>query len=110
MEPARMTRDVILRPADPDAAVRFYEETLGFRVFERGPHLVGLEAGGVRLFIERGAAHGPVFEILVADVDAARAELIARGCVVALDEPEFPRLYLRDPHGLVFNVARRTDL
>ncbi len=108
MDPARATRDVILRPADFDAAVAFYEQILGLRVFERRPELVGLETGGFRLFVERAApSHGPVFEMLVTDVDGARRELVARGCTVELDEPAFPRVYLRDPYGLVFNLACR---
>jgi catechol 2,3-dioxygenase-like lactoylglutathione lyase family enzyme len=108
MDRARATRDVILRPADFDAAVTFYEQVLGLRVFERRADLVGLEAGGFRLFLERAApTHGPVFELLVADVDEARRELAALGCTVELDEPDFPRVYMRDPNGLVFNLARR---
>ena len=108
MERARATRDVIIRPADFDAAVGFYEQVLGLRIFERRPGLVGFETGGFRLFVERAApAHGPVFEMLVPDVDEARRELLERGCTVELDEPDFPRLYMRDPYGLVFNLARR---
>jgi catechol 2,3-dioxygenase-like lactoylglutathione lyase family enzyme len=108
MDRARATRDLIIRPADFDAAVTFYEEVLGLRVFERRPGLVGLETGGFRLFIERAAPpHGPVFELLVTDVEEARRELVALGCTVELDEPDFPRVYLRDPYGLVFNLARR---
>src|SRR5262249_3171654 len=104
MDRARATRDVILRPADFDAAVQFYEAVAGLRVFERRPGMVGLETGGLRLFIERAApAHGPVFELLVADVEQARRELLASGCTVELDEPDFPRIYMRDPYGLVFN-------
>jgi len=39
-------------------------------------------------------------------VAAARARLVANGCVVVKDEPKFPRCYVRDPFGLIYNLSR----
>jgi hypothetical protein len=75
--------------------------------------LVGLEAGAFRLFLDRGAAYGPVFELFVADLAAAKAQFAAAGCVIEQEDASFPRfylrVYLRDPFGLVVNIAERAD-
>ena len=101
------TRDVILRTADFDGAVRFYEHVLGLRVTMRRDGLVGFETGAFQLFVERGTpAHPPVFEMKVASVASARDQLVAAGCTVVEEDPELPRCYLRDPYGFVFNLDR----
>lgn len=64
----------------------------------RGPH--------INLFIERGPALGPVLEVTVGDVEEATARLTRKGCVFVKDEPHFPRRYLRDPCGLIYNLTR----
>jgi hypothetical protein len=46
-----------------------------------------------------------VLEVKVADVDEATRRLVARGCEVVKDEPEFPRRYLKDPYGLIYNLT-----
>jgi catechol 2,3-dioxygenase-like lactoylglutathione lyase family enzyme len=73
----------------------------------RDSTLVGFETGSFRLYVEKGAAHGPVLEFLVPDVALARAQLLAAGCVVVEEDPSVPRCYVRDPQGLVFNIGRK---
>jgi catechol 2,3-dioxygenase-like lactoylglutathione lyase family enzyme len=102
----RASRDVIIRTGSLPAATAFYESVLGFRVSHKSDGLVGFETGSFCLYVEEGAAQGPVFEILVADVAAARGRLLAAGCVLVEEDATVPRCYLRDPFGLVFNVGR----
>ena len=105
MEGLRSTRDVILRTDAMGEAARFYETVLGLPVSLRREGLVGFETGSFQLFVEEGAvAHGPVFELRVPDVAAARARLVAAGCTVVEEDPRVPRCYLRDPYGLAFNL------
>jgi catechol 2,3-dioxygenase-like lactoylglutathione lyase family enzyme len=99
--------DVIIRTGAWNDAVRFYEETLGFPVVSRHEGMVGLDTGSIRLYVERGAAHGPVFDFLVADVPAVRDRLLRAGCTLIEEDPELPRCYLRDPYGLTFNLGRK---
>jgi uncharacterized protein YndB with AHSA1/START domain/predicted enzyme related to lactoylglutathione lyase len=101
--------DVVLHVQSFEAATRFYGEVLGLEVVTRKEGLVGFEAGAFRLYVERGgpAGQGPVFELLVPDLAAAREKLEARGCEVVAEDPELPRCYVRDPFGLVFNLAER---
>jgi len=53
-----------------------------------------------------GAEHGPVFEFLVPDVNAAKTRLMAAGCTVEEEDASLPRCYIRDPYGVVFNIGR----
>jgi catechol 2,3-dioxygenase-like lactoylglutathione lyase family enzyme len=100
------SRDVIIRTERWDEALRFYETVLGFAVASRSPGMAGFDTGALRLFVERGPAHGPVFDFLVDDVSAARDRLVAGGCTVIEEDPAVPRCYLRDPFGMVFNLGR----
>ncbi len=103
----KSSRDVIIRAEAWAEAVRFYETVLGFQVSSRGAEIVGIETGALCLYVEKGAAHGPVFEFLVADVPAARTRLLAAGCALIEEDPNVPRCYLRDPYGITFNIGQR---
>jgi catechol 2,3-dioxygenase-like lactoylglutathione lyase family enzyme len=100
------SRDIIIRTDRWTEALRFYEAVLGFPARRLSADIVGFETGAVRLFVERGAPHGPVFDFLVDDVPATRDRLIAAGCTLIEEDPAVPRCYLRDPFGLVFNLGR----
>jgi catechol 2,3-dioxygenase-like lactoylglutathione lyase family enzyme len=101
------TRDVLLQAPDIDTAAAFYEKQLGLSVFLREPDIIGLEAGALRLFIDRGPAFGPVFEFFVDDLESAKTRLLAAGCRIEQEDPTVPKCYLRDPYGLTFNIAKR---
>ena len=104
----RASRDVIIRTENFTAAADFYENTLGLSVFHRRPSLIGFEAGGFNLYVEHGPPHGPVFDFRVPDLSAAKRDLLAAGGKIIEEDPAVPRCYLRDPHGLVFNLEQRS--
>jgi catechol 2,3-dioxygenase-like lactoylglutathione lyase family enzyme len=106
MSAFRASRDVIIRTERFDEAVRFYESVLGLKRFQLGESMAGFETGALRLFVERGPRHGPVFDFLVPDMAAAKSALLAAGCAVIEEDPAVPRCYIRDPHGLVFNIEQ----
>lgn len=103
----RSSRDVLLQAEDIDLAARFYETELGLTVFLREDRLIGLEAGAFRLFLDKGPSYGPVFEFFVDDLAAAKTRLTAAGCRIEQEDPGVPRCYVRDPYGLVFNIAQQ---
>jgi catechol 2,3-dioxygenase-like lactoylglutathione lyase family enzyme len=105
--PFESTRDVMIEVAEPEEALRFYKDVMGLELFESNARYAGLEAGGFRLFVERGSGFGPVFEFKVPDLDAAKRRLLAAGCRIVEEDPKVPRLYMRDPYGLTFNLDRR---
>jgi catechol 2,3-dioxygenase-like lactoylglutathione lyase family enzyme len=100
------SRDVIIRTDAWEAATSFYESVLGLPVVHRSAGMLGFETGAFRLYVEKGAEHGPVFELLVADLRSAKQELRAAGCTVLEEDPSVPRCYMRDPYGFVFNLGK----
>ncbi len=101
----KSSRDVIIRTEFLAEAERFYAEVLGFAVSSRGADIVGFETGSFCLYAEKGPRHGPVFEFLVADVEAIKTRLIAAGCTLIEEDASIPRCHLRDPYGVTFNIG-----
>ena len=97
--------DILIQAVEPKVAAAFYTDVLGFVIDDPNPEMIGLHGENINLFIERGPALGPVLEVTVDDVEAAKARLVDRGCVIVKDEPDFPRCYVRDPFGLVYNLT-----
>jgi predicted enzyme related to lactoylglutathione lyase len=102
----RSSRDVIIRTKSFAEAARFYGSVLGLPVTQRSETLMGFETGSFCLYVEKGKKHGPVFEFLVPDVQAAKRKLVGAGCTVLEENPSVPRCYIRDPYGVVFNIGQ----
>jgi len=102
----RSSRDVIIRTDAWAEAVTFYGSVLGLPVVHQSKKLVGFETGSFCLYVEKGKGHGPVFEFLVPDVQAAKRRLVAAGCTVQEENASTPRCYIRDPYGVVFNLGQ----
>jgi len=97
--------DILIQAPDPKKAAAFYVDQLGFEVTGEEPQMISLHGRRINLFIERGPALGPVFEVTVDSVEAAKRRLVGSGCSVVKDEPDFPRTYVRDPYGLIYNLT-----
>ncbi len=97
--------DILIQAPNPEQAAAFYVDQLGFAVTATEPGMISLHGKNINLFIEQGPALGPVLEVTVPDVAEARRRLVAQGCEVVKDEPWFPRCYVRDPYGLIYNLT-----
>jgi len=97
--------DILIQAPDPQQAASFYVEQLGFTITGYEPQMISLHSSHINLFIEKGPALGPVLEVTVASVEEARLRLTANGCQILKDEPEFPRCYIQDPFGLIYNLT-----
>jgi predicted enzyme related to lactoylglutathione lyase len=97
--------DILIQAEDPMKAADFYVKELGFEITDNNPKMIGLHGENINLFIEPGPALGPVFEVTVKNVKEARARLQKKGCQVIKDEPNFPRVYIKDPNGLIYNLT-----
>jgi predicted enzyme related to lactoylglutathione lyase len=97
--------DILIQAPDPEAAANFYVDNLGFEITDGNPRMIGLHGPNINLFIEPGPTLGPVLEVTVKDVNEATRRLVANGCTVVKDEPDFPRTYLKDPFGLIYNLS-----
>jgi hypothetical protein len=97
--------DILIQAKDPMKAARFYVKELGFEITDKNPKMVGLHGPHINLFIEPGPPLGPVLEVTVKSVKKAKANLKKKGCRVVKDEPDFPRCYIKDPYGLIYNLT-----
>ena len=95
--------DILIQAPDPRNAALFYVNHLGFEITDNNPKMIGLHGKHINLFIELGPSLGPVLEVTVDNVVEAKQRLIDEGCVVVKDEPDFPRCYVKDPFGLIYN-------
>jgi beta-lactam-binding protein with PASTA domain len=86
-------------------AANFYVKELGFSITDKTSTQISLHGKNINLFIERGPALGPVLEVTVKSVKEAKANLEKKGCQVIKDEPDFPRCYVKDPNGLIYNLT-----
>jgi predicted enzyme related to lactoylglutathione lyase len=96
--------DILIQAPDPDNAAAFYVHQLGFVITDKAPNMISLHGNHINLFIERGPTLGPVLEVTVSDVEEAKARLTKNGCEIVKDEPDFPRCYVKDPFGLIYNL------
>jgi predicted enzyme related to lactoylglutathione lyase len=97
--------DILIQASDPKKTASFYVDQLGFKITAEAPNLISVHGEHINLFIELGPALGPVFEVTVDNVEAAKVRLVKNGCEIVKDEPEFPRCYVRDPFGLIYNLT-----
>jgi predicted enzyme related to lactoylglutathione lyase len=104
---ASATRDILLQTERIEEAAAFYERLFGVTRFMDEPNMIGLEAGGLRLFLDRAPAYGPVLAFLVDDLDAAKLALTEAGARIDQDDPSIPRCYVTDRFGLTYNIAQR---
>ena len=99
--------DFIFQSPNPKEAAAFYVEQLGFEITDETDDMISIHGNNMNMFIERGPILGPVFEVTVKNVDEAKKRLVKNGCTVVKDEPEFPRCYVKDPQGLIYNLTTR---
>jgi Glyoxalase-like domain len=100
-----LSKDILIQAPEPKGAALFYVDNLGFEITEESTNLVSLHGEHINLFIERGPTLGPVLEITVDDLEEAKLRLVKDGSRIIKDEPKFPRCYLQDPFGLIYNLT-----
>jgi hypothetical protein len=97
--------DILIQAEDPLKAARFYVNELGFSITDKTTNMISLHGKNINMFIEKGPALGPVFEVTVKNLKEAKVNLQKKGCTVIKDEPDFPRCYVKDPNGLIYNLT-----
>ena len=102
----KASRDIIVRTENWSEALKFYGSVLGLPITDQSETIVGFETGSFCLYVEQGKEHGPVFDFLVSDIQAAKRTLVAAGCTVIEENPKIPCCYVGDPYGVVFNIGQ----
>ena len=101
----RMSPNVAIRVPDSATAVEFYSGVLGLPVTDQSGGETTIDASPLTLFlIDDAEVAGPVHELFVEDLEAARDELIANGCEVVRWRGKGQDCYIRDPFGVLFNL------
>ena len=103
--PNKFGSDILIQAKDPKKAAQFYVKQLGFEITDDNPKMVGLHGKHINLFIEPGPPLGPVLEVTVDNVAEAKRRLVKNGCEIVKDEPDWPRCYVKDPYGLIYNLT-----
>ena len=93
----RFGPDILIQ--DPKKTALFYVKHLGFEITDNNPKMIGLHGKHINLFIESGPSLGPVDNV------ADAKQRLEEGCEVVKDEPDFPRCYVKDPFGLIYNLT-----
>lgn len=103
--------ELALHVPDPRAATAFYTDVLGCRLISSEPGCVELASGALRLFLlaDTELAREPVVpSFTVSDRKAALQALYRAGCVPVPIGPHAPgEHYVRDPHGILFDVVEK---
>lgn len=100
-----------LHVSDPGAAEEFYTSILGCTVVDRTPDCISLTSGALRLYLLRDPM--PTHEAVVPSFDVpdratAMTRLQSAGCTLVPIGPHAPgEFYVRDPHGILFDVIER---
>jgi catechol 2,3-dioxygenase-like lactoylglutathione lyase family enzyme len=103
--------ELALHVANPSAAEEFYTGVLGCVVVDRTTDCVSLTSGTLRLYLLRDPQ--PAHDAVVPSFDVpnrvvALARLQSAGCMLVPIGPHAPgEFYVRDPHGILFDVIER---
>jgi len=106
----KLSRSVCLFTPDLEGAVRHFERAMGLTVVNRTDDTADLSGGEVHLHIEKGPESGPVLEILVPDLEAAKLDLVSQGWDVVVWEGREGRCHLRNPSGILFHVIEEPSV
>jgi len=97
--------DILIQAPAPKAAARFYVRTTQL-LHQRQHSRNNRTARGYQPVIEPGPALRPVLEVTVDDVEEAERRLVKHGSEILKDAPHFPRRYVTDPYGLIYNLTK----
>ena len=102
----RFGADILIQATDPKKAALFMSTISDSKLPTTTRKMIGLHGKHINLFIETGPFLGPVLEVTVDNVEETKLRLVKSGCEIINDEPGFPRCYVKDPFGLIYNLTR----
>ena len=101
----RMSPNIAIRHQDYEKAVDFYANVIGFENRSSDPGLADFDAAPINLFVlADDEFSGPVMELFVDDLEAARDHLVANGCKVLRWRGKQQDCYIQDPFGVIYNL------
>jgi catechol 2,3-dioxygenase-like lactoylglutathione lyase family enzyme len=107
----RASNEIAVHVADLARAAHFYGDVLGFRLLGRTERQLEYDTGALRLYVNLDSrplgSFIPSFD--VSDREAAREYLEAAGCKPVHIASQ-SLYYLRDPFGMLFDLAERKEV
>jgi catechol 2,3-dioxygenase-like lactoylglutathione lyase family enzyme len=107
--PYKFSRCFAMEHPQSEELIAFYHEKIGLTLVHSDSEQVEFDAAPVRLFVDKSEKQTLIFELLVPDLEAARKDLVAKGCQIIRWEGKGKTCYVRDPFGFVFNVWEEPD-
>jgi len=108
----RGSNEIAVHVSDLGKAAHFYGEVLGLKLLGSTERQLEFDAGALRLYVNLDsrplASFVPSFD--VADREAAREYLEGAGCKPVHIASQPGLYYIRDPFGLLFDLAERPGL
>ncbi len=100
-----MSPNIAILHKDYDAAVDFYANVIGFENRSSDPDLADFDANPINLYVlADDEFSGPVLELFVDDLKAARDHLVANGCKILRWRGKRQDCYIQDPFGVIYNL------
>ena len=100
--------NVAIHVTDLERARDFYGRTLGFRLVEERPEQLVFDTGALTLFVNQDDVVRPFVPALaVPSYDEAKDQLLAGGCRILREWPEYRALYFEDPFGIVMDIIEK---
>ena len=101
----KFSQHIAISTPDYDKAVKFYKDVLGFEVNrEIADDSIELKADQNILCLDKSKKPGLTLELIVDDLEKAKAELIKRGCKILCWEGKGLPNVVEDPFGVQFNI------
>jgi len=101
----KMSSNIAIRSTRLAEAIDFYTNVLGFDNRSGDPALADLDASPLTIYVDADPEfQGPILELFVNDLDAARDTLVANGCKVLRWRGKGQDCYIQDPFGVIFNI------
>ncbi|WLD94378.1 VOC family protein [Alkalihalobacillus sp. AL-G] len=102
----KVSNNIGFQVQNVEQAKDFYEKALGFKEPEQSfVNEIDFRTDTNNIFLIDGNENlGPVMEVVVDDLEAAKKHLLENGCEIVRWEGKGQDCYVRDPFGMVFNV------
>jgi len=107
---ARLSNHINLPTDRFKEAEQFYERVLGLQKGSENANYGHVTSGDRHLYFDSDTSTaGPILEFVVADLEAAKRELIEAGCTILRWDGIGKPNYVKDPFGFVFNVFEEKE-
>ena len=101
----KMSSNIAIWTERRQDALDFYTRVLGFPQREDSSEFSNIDADPFTFFIgEDDEIRGPVMELFIDNLEAAKAHLVANGCKILRWRGKGEDCYVEDPFGVIFNI------